>query len=43
MHRSDACALMQTSPASPDWAEVKCELVWCAELRRSLIREGWFN
>jgi hypothetical protein len=35
--------LLATSPASPDWPEVKRELVRCAELRRALIAAGWFN
>ena len=35
--------LLKTSPASPDWPEVKRELVRCSELRRAIIDAGWFN
>lgn len=35
--------LLKTSPASPDWPEVKRELRRCAELRRQIIAAGWFN
>jgi hypothetical protein len=35
--------LLKTSPAEPDWPEVKRELFRCAELRREMIAAGWFN
>ena len=35
--------LQKTSPSSPDWPEVKRELVRCAEVRRTLVAAGWFN
>jgi hypothetical protein len=35
--------LLETSLASPDWPEVKRELVRCADLARALTRAGWFN
>jgi hypothetical protein len=35
--------LLAVPVSSPDWAEVKRELVRCAELRRALGRAGWFN
>jgi hypothetical protein len=35
--------LLKVSPASADWPEAKTELMRCAELRRAVIRAGWFN
>ena len=35
--------LLKTSPAAPDWPEVKRELAHCADLRRAIVRAEWFN
>jgi hypothetical protein len=35
--------LLTVPVSSPDWPEVKRELVRCAELRRELLVAGWFN
>jgi hypothetical protein len=34
---------LRTSPAAPEWLEVKRALAHCADLRRAIIAAGWFN
>jgi hypothetical protein len=35
--------LLAIPASSPEWSTVKRELQRCAELRRALLRAGWFN
>jgi hypothetical protein len=40
---ASARELLKTSPAEPEWPDVKRELVRCAELRRAMLQAGWVN